>query len=212
MYGNLVDHQIAVNAFTLIVNNDLKGKVDNLTSDQILKVYAGTYTNWSQIGGPNEAATVVNRPANTNARSTFERYVLHSTNEISGNTLTQDNSGATVAAASATPGSIGYISTGLSTSDASQQDLAQVSPICPDGHKATATDISSGTHAFWTIEHTYTKGPATGAARGLLRYLLSTDAQTHDVTAYNYISIAGISSAAINSHAPVGSPAPETLS
>ncbi len=37
----LADHQVAAVAFTMIVNNDLKGKVGNLTTEQITKIFTG---------------------------------------------------------------------------------------------------------------------------------------------------------------------------
>src|SRR6185437_5277489 len=83
-YSALVDHQVAVVSFTLVVSNDIKGQVDNLTSDQIVKIFTGQYTNWSQLGGPNELISVVNRPTTSGTRSTFDKWVLNGTKETAG--------------------------------------------------------------------------------------------------------------------------------
>src|SRR5215469_2922975 len=53
-YSDLVDHQVAAVVFALVTNNDLAGKVDNLTLAQIQDIYTGVDTNWSQVGGPSE--------------------------------------------------------------------------------------------------------------------------------------------------------------
>ena len=206
--SSLTDHQVAVVAFTLVVSNDISSKVQNLTSQEIQDIYTGKVTNWSQIGGPNEAITVVNRPANSGTRGTFEKYVLKSTNEVPGNTLTQDNTGAVFQAVTSTPGSIGYVSTGfVTTSDAANAPA----PICIDGYKATATDINNGKYQFWNIEHAYTKGPATGAAKALLQYVESDQVQNNDVPALNFYKLSTIDQTAVQSHLESGAPAPESF-
>ncbi len=209
--SGLTDHQVAAVAFTLVVSPDLKGKVDNLTTKQIQDIYTGVTTNWSQVGGPTEPITVVNRPSNSGTRGTFEKYVLGSTSEVPGNTLTQDNTGAVFQAVSGTNGSIGYVSTGFVTN--AQQTASAPSPICIDGAKATASDINIGKYKFWNIEHAYTKGPATGAAKALLQYVLNSEVQNNDlISAGNYYKLSQINSAEIQSHTPTGAPAPETFS
>src|SRR5690242_1024386 len=162
-YGALVDHHVAVVAFTLVVSNDLKGKVDNLTSDEIKKIFTGQVTNWSQLGGPNELISVVNRPPTSGTRATFDKWVLGGTKETAGTTLTQDNTGAVAQAVKSTPGSIGYVSIGFVTGP----NKNDVTPICIDGAKATADDISAGKYTFFGIEHMYTKGPANPYAKAL---------------------------------------------
>lgn len=206
--SGLTDHQVAVVAFTLVVSNDIASKVQNLTTQQIKDIYTGVDTNWSQIGGPNEAITVVNRPSNSGTRGTFEKYVLGSKNEVPGNTLTQDNTGAVFQAVTSTPGSIGYVATGFVTTSSAANAPA---PICIDGYKADATDINSGNYKFWNIEHAYTKGPATGAVKALLQYVESDQVQNNDVPSLNYFKVAAINQTAIQSHTESGAPTPESF-
>lgn len=207
--ASLTDHQVAAVVFTLVVNNDLNNKVNNLTTAQIQGIYDGTYTNWSQIGGPNENITVVNRPTTSGTRSTFDQYVLGpNVHEIPGDTLTQDNTGAVAQAVSQTPGSIGYVSIGFA---ADSQYSTQVTPICIDGAKGVAADVNSGKYNFWGIEHMYTKGPATGAVKALITYIESSQVQTNDLLAQSYLPVSSVSSTAITAHTPANSPAPESF-
>ena len=206
-YSTLVDHHVAVVAFTLVVSNDLKGKVDSLTSDQIKKIFTGQYTNWSQLGGPNKLISVVNRPPTSGTRATFDKWVLEGTKESAGATITQDNTGAVAQAVQSTPGSIGYVSIGFVTGP----DKGEISPICVNGAKATASGISSGAYKFWGIEHMYTKGPASPYAKALMQYILSDQVQKNDLVRLSYIPIASISSSAITAHTPSSAPTPENL-
>jgi phosphate transport system substrate-binding protein len=206
--ATLTDHQVGAVVFTLVVSNDLNGKVNNLTTAEIQDIFTGKTTNWSQIGGPNEAVTVVNRPTTSGTRSTFDKYVLKGAQESAGTTLTQDNTGAVAQAVSQTPGSIGYVSIGFA---AASQFASQLTPICIDGHKATATDVNSGDYNFWGIEHAYTKGPATGAVKALLQYVESDAVQKNDLLALSYLPVSEVSSSAITAHTPDGAPAAESL-
>jgi phosphate transport system substrate-binding protein len=206
IYNDLVDHQVAAVVFTLVTNNDLSGKVDNLTQSQIQDVYTGVDTNWSQVGGPNEAITVINRPTTSGTRSTFDKYVLDGKTEITGDTLTEDSTGAVASAVSATKGSIGYVSIGFAVSYGTQ-----VHPICIGGAKAVASDVNSGAYNFWGIEHMYTKGPATGLAKDEIEYVLSSGVQSNDLLALSYLQLSTVSASAITAHTPAGEPAPETL-
>ncbi len=207
-YSALTDHQVAVVRFTLATNNDLKGKVDNLTTAQIIGIYTGQYTNWSQIGGPSEPITVINRPTSSGTRATFKKYVLNNTAEAAGTTLTQDTSGAVAQAIAGTPGAIGYIGASFVIG----QGAGQIAPICIDGYDAQAKNINSGNYKFWGIEHAYTKGPASGNAKEFLKYVLSSDFQSKDVITLGYSKISDVSASAISSHTPSGAPAPESLS
>ncbi|HEX6816912.1 MAG TPA: phosphate ABC transporter substrate-binding protein [Ktedonobacterales bacterium] len=210
--SDLTDHQVAVVAFTLVVSNDLKGKVGNLTTDQIKKIYTGAYTNWSQLGGPNELITVVNRPTTSGTRGTFETYVLGGKIESGGTTLTQDNTGAVFQAVNSGQGAIGYVSTGfVTTSDAANAPV----PICIDGYKASANDINAGTYHFWNVEHAYTKGSAAGNAKAFLQYVESSAFQTHDLATLNFYQTSSISPSAVTAHLAAGgessAPAPESF-
>ena len=206
--ATLTDHQVGAVVFTLVVSNDLNGKVNNLTTAEIQDIFTGKTTNWSTIGGPNEAVTVVNRPTTSGTRSTFDKYVLQGAQETGGQTLSEDNTGAVAQAVSQTPGSIGYVSIGFA---ASSQYAGQLTPICIDGHKAVAADVNSGDYNFWGIEHMYTKGAATGAVKALITYVESSQVQQNDLLALSYLPVSAVSASAITAHTPSGAPAAESF-
>src|SRR5258708_19595554 len=72
--SDLVDHQVAVVVFGIIVNKDVT--VPNITTAQIKEIYSGKVTNWSQVGGPSLPIVVVSRPASSGTRATFQKYIL----------------------------------------------------------------------------------------------------------------------------------------
>ncbi|HEU5343641.1 MAG TPA: substrate-binding domain-containing protein [Ktedonobacterales bacterium] len=204
----LTDHQVAAVVFALVVNPDLNGKVNNLTIAEIKGIFTGQYTSWSELGGPSEAITVVSRPATSGTRLTFDKFVLGGAREAGGSMLTQDNTGAVAQAIAQTPGSIGYVSTNFA---ASSQYAGQVTPLCIDGAKPIASDVNSGKYQFWNIEHAYTRGPATGAAKALLQYIESPAVQKNDLLALSYLPVSEISHTPLATHAPSSEPAAESF-
>lgn len=206
-YSDLVDHQVAGVAFTLITNSDLKGKVNNLTAAEVKQIWAGTITTWSQIGGPNEQITVIQRPASSGTRVTFKQYVLGGASDTQGTPLTSDTSGAVATQVAQTPGSIGYVATGYVIA----QGNSQLAPICLDGYDASLKNIASGKYMFWNIEHAYTKGAASSNAKALLQYILSSAVQQNDLPRLGFLPLGSLSSV-VASHTPSGAPTPETFS
>jgi phosphate transport system substrate-binding protein len=197
-YTDLVDHRVAVVAFALVESSDLSTVVENLTSAQIANIYNGTYTNWNQVGGPNEAITVVNRPVGSGTRASFEKYVLNgATNEVPGNTLTQDSTGALVTIISQTKGAIGYASTGFVLNS---QYSGSIFPVCIDGFGPTATNINTGSYKFWNYEHMYTKGAATPYETDLINYIESSAVQTTLLPTQGFLQISSLTSAATATH------------
>lgn len=204
--STLSDHQVAAVVFTMVTNTDLNGKVSDLTSAQIKQIFTGQITNWSAVGGPNEPITLVTRPKSSGTRATFKKYVMGGTDE-SGTPLQQETSGALLAAIKGTPGAIGYVSLSFVAANA-----ADVNPLCIDHAKATKDDVNSGKYTFWGIEHAYTKGPASGAAKAFLQYILSDAVQTNDLLKLNYLPLKSVAADALQKHTVSGAPAPESLS
>lgn len=206
-YATLVDHQVAVVPFTLVTNNDLKGKVNNLTTEQITQIFTGQVTNWQQLGGPTEPITTVGRPTSSGTRATFDKYVLKGATETPTQPLTQDTNGAVETAVAATPGAVGYIG----VSYAIGQGAGQTAPICIDGYAATSENVNAGKYQYWSIEHAYTKGNAAGNAKAFLQFAVSSDVQTKDVPSLGYFTISSVPASVIATHTPSGAPTPESI-
>src|SRR5262249_5835878 len=113
-FGDLVDHQVAVVPFTLVVSQDISSEVKNLTTQQIKDIYAGNITNWSQIGGPNEPITVVVRTKTSGTRATFDKFILNDPTQLNdepADAQTADSTGELVTDISNSHGAIGYTGT-----------------------------------------------------------------------------------------------------
>ena len=197
-FTDLVDHRVAVVAFTLVVSKDISDAVTNLTTKQIVDIYTGNVTNWAQLGGPNESITVVNRPLASGTRATFKKYVLGGATENAGMTLQQDTTGAVATAINSGQGAIGYVATGFVLNP----QFADIFPICIDGYGATAANINSGTYRFWSFEHAYTKGrpERNSVEQAFLDYVVRPEVQKTLLPALGYLQVSELTKKALETH------------
>lgn len=64
---------IGKEAFVFFVNT--KNTVNNLTLEQIKGIYAGEITNWSQVGGKNDAIRAFQRPQDSGSQTALQRLM-----------------------------------------------------------------------------------------------------------------------------------------
>ena len=64
---------IGLEAFVFFVNAD--NPVDGLTTEQIRDIYAGKYTNWTDVGGANRAINPVTRPKGSGSQSAMDSFM-----------------------------------------------------------------------------------------------------------------------------------------
>ena len=69
----LVYVPIGLEGFVFFVNEN--NPVDGLTAEQIRKIYAGEYTNWSEVGGTNRIINPVTRLEGSGSQTAFESFM-----------------------------------------------------------------------------------------------------------------------------------------
>src|SRR5215467_7026926 len=191
---DLVDHQVAIVVFTLVINSKVTG-VTNLTTAQIQGIYSGKITNWSQAGGPNLPIVVISRPTTSGTRATFQKYILGGPETIPGpSSLVTDSTGTVATEVNQTAGAIGYVTIGAAKK-------ANLTTVNIDGNAPDPMLVESNTYKFWNIEHMYTKGPASGLAQALIDYMLS-DQGKQEATTLSFIAITDMQPASLQAHQP----------
>ncbi|MNZ57807.1 Phosphate-binding protein PstS 1 precursor [compost metagenome] len=175
--AELVDHQVAVVAMAAVVNPDVN--VDNLTKDQLVKIFTGEIKNWNEVGGPDQSIQIINRPASSGTRATFEKYALGTKTEDLPGSVQEDSSGNVRKLVAETPGAIGYLA--LSYLNDS------VKTVKYDGVEATEENVTNGSYPVWAYEHMYTKGEPNGAVKAFLEFMASEEVQNNDVVELGYI-------------------------
>lgn len=164
---SLVDHQVCVITMAPIVSPDVAEKVTNLTTDQLVGIFTAKTKNWKEVGGPDEAITLVTRPTTSGTRALFKSYALKGAEEASNKSLETDDSGTLLQTVSSHKGAIGYVALSYLINNTA------VKTVSIDGVAPTLENTYAGKYNVWGYEHMYTKGDASGVAKALIEYMQS---------------------------------------
>ncbi len=104
--NDAVENIVAIDGIAVITEKD--NTVDDISSEDLAKVYSGEITNWSELGGKDEAIVVIGREAGSGTRDAFEELLEVKDNCDYAQEL--DSTGGVLAKVSSTPGAIGYVS------------------------------------------------------------------------------------------------------
>ena len=175
---------IAYDGIAVVVNPDVA--LDSLTPDQVSTIFAGEVTNFSEVGGPDAAITVVSREEGSGTRAAFEELVMEYKDEAGEkqvkpmveSALLQQSNGQVRTVVSTTPNSIGFLSFGYLDDS--------IKAVAIDGVEATVDNVKSGSYAIFRPLNMLTNGAPSELAQAFLDYILA-DGQT--IVAEDYITV-----------------------
>lgn len=127
---------IAWDGIIVIVNKD--NPVQDLSLDEVKKIFTGEITNWKDVGGEDKEIAVVSREEGSGTRDGFESVVGFKTTELISNSDIQNATGSVISDVSGNTHAIGYISLGSSST--------QVKAVSIEGVEANEDTIKDGSY------------------------------------------------------------------
>lgn len=144
-------------------------KVEDLSLEQIKKIYSGEIKNWKDVGGADAPVTLVTREEASGTRGAFEELVMGKEAKIVNTAVVQSSTGAVRTTVAGDPNAIGYMSMGSINN--------QIKVIKVDGVEGTEENAKSGAYKLTRPFLFVTKAEPTGGAKAFIDWVLGDDGQ-----------------------------------
>ncbi|WP_028582783.1 phosphate ABC transporter substrate-binding protein [Desulfogranum japonicum] len=156
----------AVDGVGVIVHPE--NTIQALTSEQLQYIFSGKFTNWKDVGGPDQRINVYTRDEASGTRKVFWKKAL-AQGDISLKASVVVSNGAMKTAIAVDPFGIGYVSVGHID--------ASVAPVALDGVTPTLQTVQSGEYTVARGLYSLTKGEPGGLAKLFLDFIVSPTGQ-----------------------------------
>lgn len=168
---SLETFNIGIDALTLAVNpeNPLLGLKENLTKDEIMGLFSGQYTKWSDFDAslPAEEIVVVTRDIGGGAHEVFQSKIMGDT-DVKADAIQAPSMGALVEKIIDNPYAIGYASFGVA-----HQNEGKITTLQVDGIAPTQENILTGSYSIQRPLILIKSGPLTEDQQLFMDYVLS---------------------------------------
>ena len=166
--GGLTETVVALDGIAVIVNAD--SKVENLTVEQIGKIFTGEITDWSEVGGDAGTISCIGREAGSGTRDGFES--ITGTKDACKLDQELTSTGGVIEAVAGNPNAIGYAS--LSAVEGKNT----VKAVTVGGVACTEATVLDGSYAIQRpfVLVTKTSETLSPAAQGFFDYATSSAA------------------------------------
>jgi len=162
--------------------------VEDLTIEQIGKIYTGVYTNWNQLGGGDHEIVILSRESSSGTYVFFQEHVMKK-KDYSPEAMLMPSTSAIIQSVSQDVWAIGYVGLGYGVQAGDKVKMLHVkndtdsAPIVPS--VATVQDASYG---IARPLHFYTNGTPAGMTKDFVDFVLS-DAGQKIVLEAGYVPI-----------------------
>lgn len=180
----LKTYVIAKDGIAVVVNPDCN--VEDLSIEQVKKIFTGEIKNWSEVGGSSADIVPVTREEGSGTRGAFVEITKvedknaegKKVDQTTADALVQPSTGAVKQTVANTPNSIGYISLGALDDT--------VKPVTIEGAEATDANILAGSYKIARPFLYITKGDISEATQTYIDYVLS---EGQEIVGEEFISV-----------------------
>jgi len=177
--ADLVAHPIAADGVGLIVHAD--NPVEELTAEQVRGIYTDKIHNWKEVGGDDQAITVVHK---AEGRATLEVFLQHFELEnpaVKADVIVGENQHA-IKTVTGAQGAIGYVSIGTAEAEIGAGVPVRLLPL--DGVAASTANVASGKFPMSRPLNLVTSSSTSALAADFIAYCQSPE--VHDLVKSQY--------------------------
>ncbi|HXN84196.1 MAG TPA: phosphate ABC transporter substrate-binding/OmpA family protein [Myxococcales bacterium] len=156
-----------------------RNTVPQLTLYQLSRIFQGKVENWKELGGADAPVKLYARPSYSGTRSIFDDKVLRQGNpkgpeQLAASATVLETNEQIIARVALDPGAVAYVGMGSLTKDVRAVPLtgAAGEVVLPE-----VTHVRDGSYPLYRALYLYTRGPASGSAAEILRFIFSPDGQ-----------------------------------
>lgn len=168
---DLVGSVIALDGICIILHKS--NPVDQLSNQQIIDIYTGKITDWSEVGGTPGRITVVNKAEGRSTLDLFLSFFKLKNSAIKASVVIGDNQQG-VKTVIGNPGAIGYVSVGTAEYEAEQG--AALKLLAMGGVNPSTANVKNGTFPLTRPLNLVTKTEPQGLAKAFIDFARSKEA------------------------------------
>lgn len=172
--GDIKEYKLGIDALTVSINpeNPLLQIKDDLSTEDIKKIFSGEYAKWSDLDSSldDREIVVVIRDLGGGAHGVFQKSVMGDT-DVTSNAIQAPSMGALVAKVIENKDAIGYASFGMVN-----QNQGKLIPLKVDGVEATKENIIDGSYKISRPLIAVRQGETSPAEEAFIQHLLSKEA------------------------------------
>jgi len=174
---NIIPNEIVTSRDGIAVVVNPKNPIDVLSVEQIGKIYTGAYTNWQELGGPDQDIVVLSRESSSGTYVFFQKRVMNK-KDYSQDAMLMPSTSAIIQSVSQDIWAVGYVGLGYAFQAG---DKVKMLGIKNDANSsAVLPSVESVQDASYGIArplHFYTNGELEGATRKFVDFVLSEKGQ-----------------------------------
>jgi phosphate transport system substrate-binding protein len=164
------EYVVALDGIAVVVHP--ANAVGELTLEQLKKIYIGTYTNWKEVGGADEAIVLLSRESSSGTYVFFQEHVLEKKDYARSARLMPATS-AIIQETAGSKGAIGYV--GLGYAAEAGERIKTLKIKAKDGGPAVEPSVEtvlSGKYPISRPLNFYTRGEPKGAVKAFIDFCL----------------------------------------
>ncbi|MBF0429929.1 MAG: phosphate ABC transporter substrate-binding protein [Fibrobacteria bacterium] len=170
-----MEHVVARDGIAVVIHPS--NPINELTIDQIGKIYTGEITNWNQVGGEDHKILVLSRESSSGTYVFFQEHVLKK-HDYTPKARLMPATSSIVQSVSTDKFAIGYVGLGYAEKAADKIKAINVkndakSPAVKPSEKT----VVDGSYSIARPLHLYTKGEPEGITKKFLDYAFSKEGQ-----------------------------------